>query len=456
MRWRCAFRPASSTFRQNASHHQAVIRPVLVLAAVLATGAAAHVLGGPNPQTQAAGDGCRRDTDEDPRAPGAELGVRERPRRTRRRAGASGAVGLGRGRRGRPRVAAPARGAPDRDRRPVHARRLDGNLNLKPDPASAFLLGTANFSGDDETDGRLHVERESGSTWPFFAWPEQGDRVTLLGSWVWDCDHYQGEGEHTELHPIRAIWVARTPSPRVPGGANEGDLYASSDGTAAGLQAECAHRTKGDENAFHACVAPGAGWLDPSGDYRFTLPLPARPSRSARLRVRVLDAGSVGAPPLAVTRVGSHLLLTATVRARPGKRLVLAKRVLASWSKPPRRRIVHLRVTTLSLLVRRSLDPTSARAGQTSYAPAEWNVYQDVAGIWSMWRPEVLRARDGRDYDARHTVDLYWPSGRPWRFFLFTRECDFGSLGSAFGPNVPTFPCPRTQELERLLGRPAR
>ena len=39
-----------------------MIRPVLVLAAVLATGAAAHVFGGPNPQTQAAGDGCRRDT----------------------------------------------------------------------------------------------------------------------------------------------------------------------------------------------------------------------------------------------------------------------------------------------------------------------------------------------------------------------------------------------------------
>jgi hypothetical protein len=79
----------------------------------------------------------------------------------------------------------------------------------------------------------------------------------------------------------------------------------------------------------------------------------------------------VGAPPLAVTRVGSHLLLTATVRAKPGKRLVLAKRVLASWTKPPRGRIVHLRVTALSLLVRRALDPTSARAGQTSYAPAE-------------------------------------------------------------------------------------
>lgn len=429
-----------------------MIRPALVLAAVLATGAAAHVLGGPNPQTQAVGDGCRRDTTKilERLAPNwAYVNDRGAPASgpSPYAQWASGVVAAG-GRASERQLAVHPTGIDD----PFSHGAYDGNLNLRPDPASSFLLGTGNFSGDDETDGRLHVERESGSAWPFFAWPEQGDRVTLLGSWVWDCDHYQGEGEHTELHPIRAIWVARTTSPRPPGGMTEGDLYASSDGTAAGLQAECAHRAKGDESAFHACVAPGEGWLDPSGDYRFTLPLPARPSRSARLRVRVVDAGSVGAPALAVTRVGSHLLLTAAVRAKPGKRLVLAKRVLAGWSKPPRRRIVHLRVTTLSLLVRRSLDPTSARAGQTSYAPAEWNVYQDVAGVWSMWKPEVLRARDGRDYDTRHVVDLYLPSGLPWRFFLFTRECDFGSLGSAFGPNVPTFPCPHTQELGGFSG----
>src|SRR5207237_1122827 len=131
--------------------------------------------GAPSRQARPAGAGRGRRLparrDEDTRAPGAELGLRGRPRRSGLRAAAPGA-------------------------------------------ASSFLLGTANFSGDDETDGRLHVERESGSAWPFFAWPEQGDRVTLLGSWVWDCDHYQGEGEHTELHPIRAIWVARAPSAR--------------------------------------------------------------------------------------------------------------------------------------------------------------------------------------------------------------------------------------------------
>jgi hypothetical protein len=427
-----------------------VIRPLVVLAAALTAGAAAHIVGGPNPQTQAAADGCRRDTAKilEHLAPNwayvndrgaAATGPAPQPQ------WASGtAVAGGRD----PQLAIHPAGIDD----PFTHGAYDGNLNVKPDPRSAYLLGVANFSGRDETDGRLHAERESGNAWPMFAWPEQGERVTLLGSWVWDCDHYQGEGEHTELHPIRALWLERTPSPRSATGQNEGDLYASSDGTAAGLQAECAHRTKGDEQAFHACLTPGKTWLDPSGDYRFTLPLPPRPSPAARLRVRVLDVGSVGAPPLHVVRRGSHLLVTAAVRATPGRRLVLAKRVLAGWSRPPRRRLVHLRVTTLSLLVRRALDPTSALSGQTSAAPGEWNVYQDAAGIWSLWAPSVLRTRDGREYDTRHVVDLYLPRGRPWRFFLFARECDFGSLGSALGPSVPVFPCPRTRELGGFSG----
>jgi hypothetical protein len=427
-----------------------VIRAAVVLGAVLAAGAAAHLVSGPNPQTQATADGCRRDTAKilehlapnwtyvnDAGAPAS--GPPPRPQ------WASGIVSAGGA--GNRELSVHPTGIDD----PLTHGAYDTVLNLKPDPASAFLLGTANFSGDDEDDGRLHSERESGPAWPTFAWPEQGNRVTLLGSWVWDCDHFQGEGEHTELHPIRAIWVERTPSLQSETGGNEGDLYASTNGTTAGLQAECAHRTKGDEQAFHACVAPGTTWLDPSGDYRFTLPVPARPRGAARLRIRVVDMGSAGAPPVHVARSGSHVVVTAKVRATQGPRLVLAKRVLVAWSRPARP-MLHLRVTTLSMLVRRSLDPTSALTGQTSYAPAEWNVYSDVGGVWSLWRPNVLRTRDDHDYDTRHVTDLWVASGRPWRFFVFTRECDFGSLGSAFGAGVPAFPCPHTIELGGFTG----
>ena len=123
---------------------------------------------------------------------------------------------------------------------------------------------------------------------PFFAWPENGDRVDLLGSWVWDCDHYEA-GEHTELHPVRAIWVERNrggPSPRSPSGESEGDLFISTEKTYAGVQADCAHRTKGDRAAFKACLAGEPSWQDVSGSYSFALAAPPKPSPGARLRVQ--------------------------------------------------------------------------------------------------------------------------------------------------------------------------
>ena len=123
---------------------------------------------------------------------------------------------------------------------------------MLPDRAYRGLLGgsaavrTGNFAGHDESTGRVHVEREQGSL-PFFAWPEAGDRVAMVGSWVWDCGHWAGGGERTEIHPFRALWVAREA---------EGDLFLSSDKTFAGVEADCAHLAKGVVAAFRACLSP--------------------------------------------------------------------------------------------------------------------------------------------------------------------------------------------------------
>ena len=100
IRWTCAFRPAArrSPERQSSSGGDPA-RP-------RARRRPRDRRGGPRARRAEPADAGRRRRlparhDEDPRAPGAELGVRERPRRTRLRAAASGAVGLGRGRRGR-------------------------------------------------------------------------------------------------------------------------------------------------------------------------------------------------------------------------------------------------------------------------------------------------------------------------------------------------------------------
>ena len=352
----------------------------------------------------------------------------------------------------------------------------DFNVNVLPDPAYAALAGgspaerTGNFGGEGEDVGRLHTEREAGST-PRFAWPERGDRVSELGSWVWDCDH-DAFGERTEFHPYRASWVQRrpqgarsAPSPSSPSGEAEGDLFVSTDATPAGIIAECAHRTKGSN--LKDCFRTRPNWLSVNGHYGFTLPAPPRPSPGARLRVRVVDRGSTrNAPALKVIVGTAGVKISFDVQAPELERVVVAKQVFAGWSPmPPRALPEHLRVTLTKLLVRRAMDPScpadkpqcpnraqTTRLGQIGDAPGEWNLYWDVDGIWGQWSPATLRARDGQSFAGRQTVDVYVPRGRPWRLFAIARECDFGVLGSFGGQSVPVGPCPRSAEIGNSAG----
>jgi hypothetical protein len=316
---------------------------------------------------------------------------------------------------------------------PVSHDSFDFLVNVKPDAADGALLGTGNFAPDGEQTGRLHAEWEE-AAFPRFAWPSAGDRVALLGSWVWDCGHFGGGGERTELHPLRAVWVQRR------GGA-EADLLISTDKTSAGGAADCAHRTKGDRAAFKACLAADDGWQDVSGFYSFPLPTAGR--------FRVIDAGSTSGSSVRIK--GRSLLVT--VDSPPGRRVVVAKRILAA------RETVHLRVRFERILVRRAMDPgctapctsvETTRVGQISKPPGEWVLYSQVAGVWSRW--PLLRPVDGQTIALNRSVDVYLPRREPVTVLVTGRECDNGSL-SAHSVTTPPAPCPGgTGEFLDLVG----
>jgi hypothetical protein len=331
---------------------------------------------------------------------------------------------------------------------------------LAGDPATR----TGNFEGDDEETGRLHTELEQ-NAFPAFAWPEQGDRVQVLGSWVWDCGHWVPGGERTELHPFRALWVDRGVSPRNPYGETEGDLLITTDKTPAGKQADCAHLVKGNSLAFRACLAVEPNWQDISGTYHFRLKAPPRPSPQAKLRAHVVNAGSsVGAPVPKVTVDARSARVQVTISATPGKRLVVAEEVFLGWTPMPASALpMHLRLSFQSLLVRRAMDPgcpngasgcgsvETTKGGQITSPPGEWSLYADVAGIWIPWKPAVLYLRDGQTRKLARKVDFYVRRGRPWRLFVFARECDFGFL-SASDPTRPPAPCPKSSEIGDVSG----
>ena len=347
---------------------------------------------------------------------------------------------------------------------PTIHRSYDLNFNVLADAPDRRLLGgsatvkTGNYAGRGESTARVHVEREQGAT-PFFAWPESGDRVSLVGSWIWDCGHWTGGGERTEIHPFDVLWVER----REQWPQAEGDLFLSTDKTFAGVEADCAHQVKGAVAAFEACLVTHSSWQDVNGTYRFRLPAPPRPSASSRLVVRVVDAGSSRDAPRARTRVnGNGVDVTLTVNATAGQGVVVAQRVLASWTGAAP--AAHVRVRFVRLLVRRAMDPgcpnsrptcgskETTHGEQVSSGPGEWNVYVDAAGTWRMWGSGLLRARDGQVFRNGPTLDLRLARGKPWRVFVFTRECDFGSLGNADGATHAMSPCPRSNEFGTFDG----
>jgi hypothetical protein len=347
---------------------------------------------------------------------------------------------------------------------PTIHRSYDLNLNVRADASDRDLLGgsaaqgTGNYAGRVESTGRVHVEREQGAT-PFFVWPDAGDRVSLVGSWVWDCGHWAGGGERTEIHPFDVLWVER----RWPSPDSEGDLFLSTDKTFAGVEADCAHATKGAVAAFQACLTTASSWQDVNGTYRFRLRAPLRPTARSHLVVRVVDAGSTpGAPRPQVRIRGAGVDVTLTMHAAPGRRVVVAQRVLAHWTHGVPE--AHLRVRFTRLLVRRAMDPgcldgkatcgskETTHGEQVSSGPGEWNVYLDAAGTWRMWGSGLLRAHDGQVFRDGPTLDLHLARGRPWRLFVFTRECDFGSLGNADGASHALFPCPHSNEFGTFDG----
>ena len=436
-------------------------RALAVVALVALTlGAAAWRLADvkPDPNVQAIADGCQRDmtkiytgfapnwvyvNDRDFPAAGA-------PPATRAVSGVvKGATGL---------LASRVASSDD----PVTHTSYDLNIDVAVDPPDDFLTGTSRDSTPEQ--GTIHIERESGS-YPLWALPQPGDRIEAVGSWVWDCDHYRPKGEKTELHPWRAAWVVRHPgrsSPTSSRGDAEGDLFVSTDATPAGMEAECAHRTKGSDQ-FKACSHSASDWLSVNGSYDYAICAPQPRPAGAHLVWRIVDRGSVNAPKVPVFPGNEGCAsIRFGVDAPTGKRVVIAKQVYVGWSKPVA--VEHLRLQFDRLLVRRAMDPScapdqptcryaaeSTLLGQIATPPGEWQLMWSVDGIWGGW-PGTLAAKDGSTFAGSQSVDFYVRRGQPWTFVALARDCDFGALPSFAGPGHPIQPCPASREVGNAAG----
>jgi hypothetical protein len=345
-------------------------------------------------------------------------------------------------------------------------RSYDFNSNLVPDRPFRYLIAgsrsqeTNNYAPDEgESRGRLHFEWES-ATLPLFAWPSDGDRATLWGSWIWDCGHWEStenntggtiSGEHSELHPLSAIAVNRRASYLSTRGETETDVFISNQGDAAHAVESCAlqhHPISGgsypqDDSGFEPCAHSAANRIQPlARRYSFFVPAPPKRDSRAQLQYRVVNrvSGSSGSERISTKPNGIQV----TVTMRKSKRVVrYGKSFFVSWTGPIRNPPVALTLTLKSILIKHA-DPNPAVPDPSG---ANWTLYLDVNGYWQLlnkWAPRLTKhVVDGERIAINHAVKIRVPQGAGVSLLVQGRECDEPAGKTVLGVFTNLlYPCP--------------
>lgn len=319
----------------------------------------------------------------------------------------------------------------------------DFDFNVVPDPPYTGLAGgspsanggkgSGNWdkSAPDEF-GQLHLEWESGVV-PTFAWPDEHDRVSVWGQWIWDCGHWgegfdftapsandptaplrhngdyltpgeteselQGtpeakniRGEQTELHPLEALVVRRANPYQAVARESQTDAFMSTRGTGAHAEERCAHDQRPPAGQpfrgpdFTACVHDGSKeYQSLSGkSFSFVVRAPARPSPKARLRYREVQrmAGHHSHEQVTAKSDGLHVRVSFD-RVAAGTLEDFGRSWFVGWEGDATRTPTHLRWTLESVKVNKSLDPNPDRPQQSGGPPGEYNLYVDLNGYWN-------------------------------------------------------------------------
>jgi hypothetical protein len=114
--------------------------------------------------------------------------------------------------------------------RPWHAY-YDWNFYLRVDRQYTYLLSESNLH---DYGGGFECEWDTAFL-PSWAWPQEGNRIWMIGRWIYDCGHPQAHGHKTEIHPPKAFASFRTEVTQFaansgPTRANNAVLYIGSNG----------------------------------------------------------------------------------------------------------------------------------------------------------------------------------------------------------------------------------
>ena len=291
------------------------------------------------------------------------------------------------------------------------------NSHLSHDQNFVIALDSAYNHLNSDANEVVNNERLMEMEWDmtFFPpqfWPIPGDRVWMMGRWVFDCGH--PEGYHTEFHPPLAVAFTHL----------EPLTFAGD--SAPSLTTRCAVYIHGRGGYFDAPVAVR--------DYDFDMPLPPKPSRFAvgHAEVTALPFGGPAPvltfPGAAANTLHVHYPLAALHNASPN--LKFGAVIAAGWRDPvvvnkPTLRV--LRVTLDSIRINNDHDPGPFNSG-------EWRLWVRVGSQW-MEIPGLGDVDDGQTVAINKSVVLTVPDSGAVPVGIQTTGWEDDCDGS-FGPTI--------------------
>lgn len=251
----------------------------------------------------------------------------------------------------------------------------DWNFYVRADTQYTYLNSPTNI---EEDEGLIECEWDTAFL-PSWAWPQDGDRIWLVGRWIYDCGHPTVHGHKSEIHPPKAIASFRSEAVQFEG--NPGPTRANTTALFIGRE--------------------GGYWRQPINDqdYAFDLYLPPQPYAEAVPRWTIAPQTGVlpVQPQLTPFPAGAPRALRVViplkgVNPHPENYGVI---ISGGWSDPlgtEATLVKRFRVTIEEILMDANLDPTGAD---------EWYIYVGVNGHWNIWQ-----SLSGASHRLNYSVDL--------------------------------------------------
>jgi len=295
--------------------------------------------------------------------------------------------------------------APHRDFpfKPWH-KNYDWTFSVRLDKQYTYLHSPVNREAFDGAENLHLIECEWDTAYfPSWAWPQEGDRVWLVGRWIYDCGHLYDKQHRTEIHPIKAIATFRADAVKLPG--NSGPTLVN--------------------NAILYIGRKGGYWDQPINDrdYAFDLYLPSILYKEAKVEPKWTVKAMTGASPSPVAMTGA---LPVQPRITPfpadaprALRVVIPLKgihphpdeygviISAGWSDPygtEAKKVKRVRVT-IKKIIKKVYDIHVEREQTITSLHdkyLKWDVYVGINGRW-----QAFESPEGEiETSLNYSVDL--------------------------------------------------